>query len=71
MKKKSFTLVLLVVILLCVVLSACNKDGSKPVVLTEEQKEFYTNWMEAIKDDTPINSKMERVCPLQGTPAPR
>ncbi|MCX4363720.1 MAG: hypothetical protein OSJ74_10135, partial [Clostridia bacterium] len=25
------------------------------VVLTEEQKEFYTNWMEAIKDDTPIN----------------
>ena len=55
MKKKSFTLVLLVVILLCVVLSACNKDGSKPVVLKEDQKEFYTNWMEAIKDDTPIN----------------
>ena len=56
MKKRNLIiLVLIVAIVSCAVLSACNKDDSEEIVLTQEQKAFYSSWMSNIKDDTPIN----------------
>lgn len=54
MKKRNLILLIVVVIItaLTCCLTACAKNNDE---LTKEKEKFYSSWMSAVKDDTPIN----------------